>query len=361
MMDKSNYASKTIGIVSERMLAVSWNIATEPELYRELASNPYTPKALKIVLERFPDVNTADIVKAVVLAEPEGKYDRDFSQLSKNRQEEELCKQKSISVEINKRLVSYFKKHTKDLRQLPKEIVYEGLSKLVFETKDIKEIEDRFSQNQRRDFKLTIINFIEDALGFVQKGLPLNLAMATLTLLLIFFATQRQTPAIVKNSEANTQVLAANVQNSVQGFPVRLIIPSINVDAAIEYVGVTSEGIMGVSMNISDVAWFGLGPKPGETGSAVIAGHFDGINGEDTVFTNLNKLKKGDELFVENDKGEVIAFVVQGSGIYDPGYADDVFSRNDGSYLNLITCDGVWDGSKKSFSKRLVVFADIVN
>jgi hypothetical protein len=34
---------------------------------------------------------------------------------------------------------------------------------------------------------------------------------------------------------------------------------------------------------------------------------------------------------------------------------------NDKAHLNLITCDGVWDVTKKSYSKRLVVFADIAD
>jgi len=75
----------------------------------------------------------------------------------------------------------------------------------------------------------------------------------------------------------------------------------------------------------------------------------------------LYKLKKGDRLYIEDGKGKSLAFVVQESRTYDPGYADDVFSRNDGAHLNLITCDGVWDGTKKSYSKRLVVFADIAD
>ena len=343
------------------MLAVSWNVATEPKLYRELASNPYTPKALKIILERFPDVNTADIVKAVVLAEPEGKYDRDFSQLPKNRQEEELQKQKDITAGINKRLTQYFEEHAKDLKQLPKEILYESLSKFVFASTDVKEIEERFSQDQRRSFRLTIVNFIEDSLVPVSGDLTLNLALAALSLLLIFFVSQPQAPARVKNSEANTQVLATNIQNTAQGLPRRLRIPSINVDAAIEDAGVMPTGIMGVPVNTSDVAWFDLGPKPGEMGSAVIAGHFDGIHGENAVFSNLDKLKEGDILYIEDSNGIATTFVVQGSRAYDPGYADDVFSRNDGTYLNLITCDGVWDGAKKSYDKRLVVFSDIAN
>jgi LPXTG-site transpeptidase (sortase) family protein len=107
------------------------------------------------------------------------------------------------------------------------------------------------------------------------------------------------------------------------------------------------------------VGWFEPGPRPGEIGSAVIAGHVDGESGEPAVFTNLYKLKEGDKLYIEDDKGGSIAFVVRESRTYDPGYADEVFIQNDNAHLNLITCDGVWDGVKKSYSKRLVVFTDI--
>jgi LPXTG-site transpeptidase (sortase) family protein len=118
---------------------------------------------------------------------------------------------------------------------------------------------------------------------------------------------------------------------------------------------------MEVPTNAIDVGWFKIGPKPGEVGSAVIAGHFDDRNGEPGVFYDLYKLKAGDKLYIEDDKGKTISFVIQSSRVYDVGYADTVFSRNDGTYLNLITCDGVWDGVKKSYDKRLVVFASITN
>ncbi len=145
------------------------------------------------------------------------------------------------------------------------------------------------------------------------------------------------------------------------GLPVRLKIPIINVDAAIEFVGLTSNRAMEVPKNTIDVGWFDLGPHPGERGSAVIDGHFDGVNGEAAVFTNLYKLKVGDKLYVEDNKGITTTFVVKGSRSYDPGLADGVFSADNGTpQLNLITCNGMWDGVKKSYSKRLVVFSDIV-
>ena len=149
-------------------------------------------------------------------------------------------------------------------------------------------------------------------------------------------------------------------QKESQKLPVRLKIPSINVDAAIEYVGVTPKGAMATPSNITSVGWFDLGPRPGENGNAVIAGHFDGENGEAGVFANLDKLKTGDKLYVEDSKGTSTTFIVRGSRAYNPGYANDVFSGTSSAHLNLITCNGVWDETKKSFSKRLVVFTDMI-
>jgi LPXTG-site transpeptidase (sortase) family protein len=144
------------------------------------------------------------------------------------------------------------------------------------------------------------------------------------------------------------------------GIPVHLIIPVINVDANVQPLGITASGEMDMVGNTVDVGWFELGSKPGEKGSAVMAGHLDGINSETGVFNNLSKLKQGDKLYVEDNKGLLRAFVVRESRVYDPGYAEEVFSLNDKAHLNLITCDGSWDSSKKSYTKRLVVFTDLI-
>ncbi len=151
----------------------------------------------------------------------------------------------------------------------------------------------------------------------------------------------------------------ANKVNLVN--PVRLLIPSLNVNTYIQPVGVTARGVMESPSNIIGVGWFDLGPRPGEKGSAVIAGHVDGERGEVGVFTNLHKLKKGDKVYIKDSNGNSLTFIVAESRKYDPGYAEEVFSRNDKAHLNLITCDGVWDGVKKNYTKRLVVFTDIMH
>lgn len=185
----------------------------------------------------------------------------------------------------------------------------------------------------------------------------LIIAFAVLSLLLLFHLTQGTNgKSVSQNSVSKSQV----VDKAFPGLPMRLKIPAININVAIQPLGVTPKGEMEVPSNTVDVGWFKLGSRPGERGSAVIAGHFNGESGEAGVFTNLYKLKEGDKLYIEDNKGTSIAFVVREKHTYDPGYADNVFSRSDSAHLNLVTCDGVWDGAKKSYNKRLVVFADIL-
>lgn len=142
--------------------------------------------------------------------------------------------------------------------------------------------------------------------------------------------------------------------------PVRLVIPKINVDAPFEYVGITPLGAMDVPKLPADVGWFNLGPRPGDNGSAVVAGHFGWKNNIPAVFDNLSKLQIGDEINVIDEKGATSTFIVREIGTYgSKGDAANVFGSNDNkAHLNLITCEGTWNATLKSYSNRLVIFTD---
>lgn len=185
------------------------------------------------------------------------------------------------------------------------------------------------------------------------------LVFAALLIILFSYFICTHKKNIAKNQDKKKSFLKSQDEN--KWFPMRLKIPKINVDAAVEYVGLTAKGTMDVPINTIDVGWFKFGSHPGEKGSAVIAGHFDGEDGTSGVFTNLDKLKKGDKLYINYANGVSLSFVVQGSRIYNPGQAPDVFSSSDSAHLNLVTCDGIWDSFAKSYNKRLVVFSDISN
>ena len=144
------------------------------------------------------------------------------------------------------------------------------------------------------------------------------------------------------------------------GLPVRIRILGIDVDALVEPVGLTSEGSMDIPKGPNETAWFNLGPRPGEVGSAVVSGHYGWKNNIPAVFDNLHKLQKGDKIYIEDEAGKTIVFVMRESRVYgENDYAGDVFDSSDGkAHLNLVTCQGVWNRDKKSYSNRFVVFTD---
>ncbi len=158
------------------------------------------------------------------------------------------------------------------------------------------------------------------------------------------------------NSQGN---LIVNLQqSSTANLPLKLNIPAINIDANIQYVGLTPDGLMDTPSNYTDVAWYQLGVAPGEIGSAVIAGHFGTTN---SIFNNLSKLKIGDELKIINNQDKTISFIVNKIEIYNANdNAEQIFFSSDNlAHLNLITCYGIWNKATNRYQSRLVIFADI--
>ena len=153
---------------------------------------------------------------------------------------------------------------------------------------------------------------------------------------------------------------AASQIPAISGLPSHLRIPAIDVDSIVEYVSLTIDGVMDIPEDPADVGWFEPGPRPGGEGSAVIAGHYGWKDGIPAVFDNLNKLRRGDKIYVEDDTGTVITFIVRELKVYGKDDdASDVFRSNDGiAHLNLITCEGVWNKALQGYSQRLVVFTD---
>lgn len=144
--------------------------------------------------------------------------------------------------------------------------------------------------------------------------------------------------------------------------PKKLRIPSIGVDALVQEVGVTANGQMGIPTNFTDVAWFKLGPKPGEPGSAVIDGHLDTVRDANAVFKDLSKLKYGDVIYIEDALGQTLKFKVTETASYDIKNApvNKIFDYNTPvAKLSLITCDGVWNQKERNYNQRFVVYSEL--
>lgn len=180
-----------------------------------------------------------------------------------------------------------------------------------------------------------------------------TLVLGGLALFLALVSTASQVgpvPIAVANSEPSNSA----------GIPVQLKIPDISVAVIVEPVGLTDDGSMDAPKVPAKAGWYNLGARPGEIGSAVIAGHSGWKDNTPAAFDELNKLRIGDKIFIVDDNGVTSTFTVRRIQTYDPrADASDVFGSSDGkAHLNLITCEGIWDPITKSSSKRLVVFTD---
>ncbi|HVZ11923.1 MAG TPA: class F sortase [Patescibacteria group bacterium] len=143
--------------------------------------------------------------------------------------------------------------------------------------------------------------------------------------------------------------------------PEILDIPSIDVHANVESVGLDAQNRMDIPKNWDNVAWYNLGPHPGAAGNSVIDGHVDTTTGAPAVFARLSELKEGDTITVV--EGNIThMFRVTSLEAFDTNNfpLQRVFGSSDSSYLNLITCDGIWNKDVKSYSKRLVVFSKLI-
>lgn len=145
--------------------------------------------------------------------------------------------------------------------------------------------------------------------------------------------------------------------------PERLRIPSLDIDANVQHVGVKENGNMGTPNNFTDVGWYKYGPAPGESGSAVMAGHVDNALSLAGVFKNLGDVEVGADVYVTDISGRVRHFEVTAvrSYPYTDVPTDILFNSSGTERLNLITCEGTWLPKERTYDTRLVVFTKLVD
>jgi Sortase domain len=140
--------------------------------------------------------------------------------------------------------------------------------------------------------------------------------------------------------------------------PVQVSIPSIGVRAPLVPLGLNPDRTLEVPKNFDDAGWWTGGPRPGERGPAVIAGHVDSYTGP-AVFYRLRELRPGDAVVVLRRDGTRARFTVQRSEQYpkDRFPTARVYGQTPGPALRLITCGGEFDDSTGHYLDNTVVYA----
>lgn len=142
--------------------------------------------------------------------------------------------------------------------------------------------------------------------------------------------------------------------------PSRLRIGSIGVDAVIGTLGLNRDGTVQVPADPRQVGWYRLGPRPGQSGSAVLLGHVDSLTGP-AVFYRLKAIPLGARIQVVLAGGRTLLFTVDDVSTYlNWNFPASAVYRNRGvATLTLVTCGGTYDKARGGYQANVVVTADL--
>jgi hypothetical protein len=140
--------------------------------------------------------------------------------------------------------------------------------------------------------------------------------------------------------------------------PTGLVIPVIGVRTKLIRLGLTASGALQVPLRTSVAGWYTGSPRPGGTGSAVIAGHIDSVSGPG-VFFRLRELRPGDLIYIQRGSAKMAVFKVTAVRRFlksrFPTAA--VYGAVPNAQLRLITCGGTFDPATGHYLSNVVVFA----
>lgn len=144
--------------------------------------------------------------------------------------------------------------------------------------------------------------------------------------------------------------------------PTGLGIDALGISLPVESVGVQADGQMEIPPAAEVAGWYRFGAAPGEDdGTVVIAAHVDSVASAGLgPFAQLRDLAVGDTVDVTTADGAVVTYAVTGvSSVAKPQVAwGDVFTRDGGHRLVLVTCGGVWHEDRRSYSDNVIVTAE---
>jgi LPXTG-site transpeptidase (sortase) family protein len=168
-------------------------------------------------------------------------------------------------------------------------------------------------------------------------------------------ASNDSQPAFMPNPENE---LPTNPAAAWGVAPIKLTIPALGVEAAIEAVGNDPDGAMSAPSDPDEVAWYQLGPGMGVPGNVVFAGHVN-WGGRLRVFGEIDKLDVGDAIQVIDAEGRGFQYAVESTRLVRAEGAplDEIFEQPNQPVVTLITCGGEYVPSRREYLDRVIVRA----
>ena len=154
-------AEKRVTDIADEKRRISF-FQENPEARKSLIANPFSGTNG----ENFKDVPGGDneytLLRSAVLAEQDGKYEQDFIKLPKDERLKRIYSQIEQSAEITIRIQDYVEKNLSNIGEISDGELYEALRDTVFGKKSDNKIQAEHPLSQRRSFRLSIANFLEE-------------------------------------------------------------------------------------------------------------------------------------------------------------------------------------------------------
>lgn len=165
--------------------------------------------------------------------------------------------------------------------------------------------------------------------------------------------TVQEGPALLQ--EEDRQPVTLTEENKQKRIPVRIAIPTFEIDAPIEPVGLDNEGRVDTIPDASTVGWYKLGPSPGAQGNAILDGHRD-WKGELGSLRPIERLKPGEAVIIAYEDGSRQTFSVESNNTYSlDGVPESVMELSGEARVTLITCSGRFIKEQGGYQSRVVV------
>lgn len=132
-----------------------------PELQKAIIADPFSQETKSKMPGVEKAANMREILRAAIMAEPPGEYEKQFAALSREEQKAKLYEQIDVSARITTRVEKYVEEHLEKLNGMSDSEAYRTLSQIAFGTNESNQIDSLYAQSQRRGFRLGIANFLE--------------------------------------------------------------------------------------------------------------------------------------------------------------------------------------------------------
>lgn len=156
------YQIKSRSIRPNDELAYIKYYQTNPEKRSAVLANPFSNNISEHIRQTFGDEDSWIVLRSAIIAEPEGTYEQNYKHLARDEQLQKLYDQIDSSAQMTIRIQKYIEDNLANLDNISAEKLYKELCRIAFVSEDENVIQTQYALSQRRGFRLSIANFIEE-------------------------------------------------------------------------------------------------------------------------------------------------------------------------------------------------------